>query len=92
MLHRGNFDDDWEDKAEDLLDESDELDIVDEGLEEPTVECPYCDEPIHEETQCCPYCGTYISEEDRTARRPPWWIALGVVVCLYLIYRWTVGR
>jgi hypothetical protein len=92
VFRRRNFDDDWEDETEELIDDSDdEFDVDEKELDEPTVECPHCRESIHEDAQRCPYCGNYVSEEDRPPPRPPWWIALGVVVCLYLIYRWIVG-
>jgi predicted nucleic acid-binding Zn ribbon protein len=65
-------------------DESDE-----EGNdEEPTIPCPYCRREIHEESQQCPHCGQYISEEDASARRKPWWIIIGVLLCLLVIWCW----
>jgi hypothetical protein len=36
----------------------------------------------------CPYCEHYISDEDAPPRRRPWWLVIGVVVCLYAVYRW----
>jgi hypothetical protein len=62
----------------------------DEEDEEPTVPCPYCREEIHEDAQRCPHCGNYISEEDAPPGRKPWWIIVGVVLCLYAVYRWIV--
>lgn len=73
-------DDDWD------ADERDDADA-----DEPTVPCPYCRREIHEDSQRCPYCEQYISEEDRPPSRKPWWIVAGVAVCLYLVYRWSVG-
>jgi predicted nucleic acid-binding Zn ribbon protein len=60
--------------------------------DEPTIPCPYCGEEIHEDSQRCPRCGDYLSEEDRPPARKPWWIVAGVVVCLYLVYRWITGE
>jgi len=77
VLHRGDYDDDWEDESE--------------ADEEETVPCPYCGAPVHEDAQRCPHCEHYISEEDRPATRRPWWIILGALAVLYLVYRWTVG-
>jgi hypothetical protein len=74
-------DDDWDDDVDDDLDNDDE----------PTIPCPHCREDIHEDAQRCPHCGQYISDEDAPAARKPWWIILGVIACLYLVYRWTVG-
>jgi hypothetical protein len=59
--------------------------------EESTIPCPYCRRPIYEESQRCPYCGSYISAEDAAPTRKRWWIIVGVVLALYVIYRWIVG-
>jgi hypothetical protein len=56
-----------------------------------TVLCPHCKRPIHEEAQRCPYCENYISEEDSLPSRQPWWIYVGVVLCLYAVYLWIAG-
>jgi hypothetical protein len=77
------MDDEWDDDD----DESDEADDVDD---EPTVACPYCRREIHEDAQRCPYCEKYISAEDAPSAPKPWWIIVGVILCLYVIYRWIV--
>ena len=59
--------------------------------EEPTVPCPYCKRAIHEESQLCPYCDQYISQVDAPATRQPWWIIMGVVLCLYVVIRWLAS-
>jgi hypothetical protein len=56
--------------------------------EEPTVPCPYCRCLIHEDSPRCPHCGNFISEEDTAPGRKPWWIILGVLLALYVVYRW----
>jgi hypothetical protein len=61
----------------------------DEEDEEPTIPCPYCRRQIHEDSQRCPYCEQYISEEDAVPTRKPWWIIIGVLLVLYVIYRWV---
>jgi DNA-directed RNA polymerase subunit RPC12/RpoP len=72
----------------DFDDEADDGDLPDEDEDEPTVPCPYCRREIHEEAVRCPYCEHYISDEDAPPRRRPWWLVIGVVVCLYAVYRW----
>jgi len=59
--------------------------------DEPTIACPYCRAEIHEDAQRCPHCEQYISREDAPPTRKPWWIIAGVILCLYLVYRWIVG-
>lgn len=73
-------DDDWDDGFD-----------VDNAADDPTEPCPHCGEPVYEDADRCPYCGSFISDADRAAPRKPWWILLGVAVCLYLVYRWTFG-
>ena len=58
---------------------------------EATIPCPYCKRPIHEESQRCPYCGNYLSAEDVAPARKPWWIIVGVLLALYVVYRWIMG-
>ncbi len=59
--------------------------------EDRTIPCPYCRHPIYEDSQRCPACGNYISEEDAVPARKPWWIIVGALVVLYVVYRWIVG-
>jgi hypothetical protein len=68
----------------------DEDDFEDEGDDEPTVPCPYCRRQIHEDAQRCPYCEQYLSDEDAPPARKPWWIIVGVIVCLLLVLRWII--
>jgi hypothetical protein len=65
-------------------------DWADEG--ENTIPCPYCKREIHEDSVRCPHCENYLSEEDeKTPSRKPWWLIVGVIVCLYVVYRWIAG-
>jgi transposase-like protein len=66
-------------------------DSWDDDDEEPTIPCPYCRREIHEESPRCPHCGNYISEEDNPPARKPWWVIVGALLCLYVVYRWIVG-
>ena len=59
--------------------------------DEPTVPCPYCRREIHEESQRCPHCGQYISQEDAPPGPKPWWLIVGVLLCLFVVYLWIVG-
>lgn len=87
--------DDWDEEF-DPDDDWDEASDPDEGDEnaaaadedEPTVTCPYCCRQIHEDAVSCPYCEQYISEEDAPPGRKPWWIVVGVLLGLYVVYRW----
>ena len=55
--------------------------------EDDTIPCPHCRQPIYEDSVRCPHCESYLSEEDVPARKP-WWLILGVVVCLLIVYMW----
>jgi endogenous inhibitor of DNA gyrase (YacG/DUF329 family) len=81
--------DNWDERPE--PDEEEDLYGRDDEEDEPTLPCPYCGKDIHEDSPRCPHCERYISEEDAPPTRKPWWILVGVVACLYAIYRWTVG-
>jgi hypothetical protein len=41
-----------------------------------------------EDSPRCPYCGNYISREDHPPSRKPWWIILGGLAVLYIVYHW----
>lgn len=79
-------DEEWDDGESDVGDDEEACDD-----DEPTIPCPYCKRKIHEDSPRCPYCERYISEEDATPARKPWWIILGTLLCLYIVYRWIVG-
>jgi uncharacterized paraquat-inducible protein A len=74
---------------EDAWDDDEAGELADD--EEPTVPCPYCKRLIHEDSPRCPYCGNYISQQDAPAARKPWWIIVGAVLVLYIVYRWIAG-
>lgn len=56
-----------------------------------TVPCPHCGREVYEDAERCPYCENYISEEDTppSSSRKPWWLIVGVLLCLYAVYRWV---
>ena len=82
MPHPIHDDDDW-DKDEGWGDDG-------SGEEEATEPCPYCRRLIPEDTPRCPYCEMYISQEDAPPVRKPWWIILGALACLAVVYFWIV--
>ena len=86
MARRRAENEEWDD---DESDEGDDEEASDD--DEPMIPCPYCKRQIHEDSQRCPYCDHYISEEDAPPARKPWWIILGTLLCLYIVYRWIVG-
>ncbi len=77
--------DDWNDGGDDADDWSDD------GDDASSIPCPYCGQEVYEDSPRCPHCGRYISEEDAPPRRLPWWIVLGVVLCLCAIVVWIIG-
>lgn len=77
---------DWDTSPDDWEEE----DFGEEDSNE-TIPCPHCQRPIHEDSQRCPYCELYLSEETAPPTRKPWWIILGVLLCLYVVYQWVFG-
>ena len=72
--------------------DEDEWDDDDDGDEdEETIPCPQCGRPIYEEAQRCPECGNYILEEDVIPAHKPWWIIVGALLVMYIVYRWVFG-
>ena len=89
MARRVATDDEWEDDEPDEWDNGDDLEWVpDEGDDDPTMPCPHCGQLIHDESEQCPNCGKYISVEDPPPSRKPWWIVLGALLCLFVVYLW----
>jgi hypothetical protein len=53
-----------------------------------TIGCPHCRAAIFEEAEQCPECGTYLTEQGAEPQRKPWWIVIGTVACLAVVYLW----
>ena len=79
MIHH----DDDEDDDPEAPDEPDDLD------EDETEPCPYCRRPVYDDAEQCPSCGNYLSREDAPRRRP-WWLVVGVMVCLAVVLGWVI--
>ena len=65
-------------------------DYDDDDDEEPVIPCPHCQREILEDAERCPYCERYLSREDAPPSVKPWWLIIGVLACLYVVYRWNV--
>lgn len=64
----------------------------DESDDADTIPCPYCRKQIYEDAVRCPYCENYISSEEvQRSNAKPWWLIIGVFICLFLVYRWIMG-
>lgn len=72
----------WDEGDEDEWDEQDDD-------EDATAPCPHCRRPIYDDAERCPSCGAYLSREDEPYRKP-WWLLVGVAICLYVVSRWVV--
>ena len=80
------------------MEEDDDLDDEDDSGfstapddDDPFVPCPHCGTDIYDEAEQCPACGQYLSREDEPARPKPWWIVLGVAICLVIVILWMLS-
>jgi hypothetical protein len=80
---------DWDDDDPGMAYDPDDEDWPDDGDEEPTAPCPHCGREVLEDAERCPFCERYLSKEDAPPGRKPWWIILGVVACLAVVYMWN---
>ncbi len=74
-------DDDFDNEAWDGDDPDDD--------DDPTIPCPRCSEPIFDDAERCTSCGEYLSREESGPRKP-WWLVLGVAVCLGMTAWWAI--
>jgi len=59
----------------------------DEEDDDYTVPCPECGEPVYEDAEQCPYCGSYITSSSHPFEgRPVWWVVLGVIGVIGLVF------
>lgn len=56
-----------------------------------TIPCPKCGEDVYDDAEQCPACGRYLSEEDALAAGRPWWIIIGVAICLLVVIAWALS-
>jgi hypothetical protein len=56
-----------------------------------TMPCPHCGEDVYDDAEQCPSCGQYLSREDAPATVRPWWIVIGVAVCLVIVVLWALA-
>jgi predicted RNA-binding Zn-ribbon protein involved in translation (DUF1610 family) len=56
-----------------------------------TVACPHCGEMIYDDAERCPECGEYLTREATSNNSQPWWIVMGVAICLLVVLAWTLG-
>jgi hypothetical protein len=89
MPNRTRLNDEW-DGEPDPDQEPDYLEVEQDEDDDLCGPCPHCGREILEESERCPYCEHYLSREDAPPARKPIWILLGVVACLYVVYRWIV--
>jgi hypothetical protein len=80
---------DWEDDDPGMVHDPEDEDWPDDWDDDPTIPCPHCRREILEDAERCPYCERYLSRDDAPRPRKPWWIVAGVIVCLYMVYRWN---
>lgn len=59
-----------------------------EEADDERLPCPACRALIYADSERCPACGHYVSNEEVSLRRP-WWIVVGVLVCLAVAIYWV---
>ena len=57
-----------------------------------TIPCPHCGEDVYDDAEQCPHCGQYLSEETAPRSARPWWILVGVAICIVIVVAWALGN
>jgi hypothetical protein len=89
MVRYMEDDDEWGDDG-DGSDEDEEHGGEPANDDESTVPCPYCGRAMYEDSLRCPHCGQYISDEDAAPPSKPWWVLVGVVLGLLVVWFWMM--
>lgn len=72
----------WDDPTDDGLEDDD-----DESLDDATMPCPSCGAEIYDDAEQCSVCGEYvISSTSPWTGKPWWWICLGLIGVLTVLY------
>ena len=67
--------------------EDDGYDDIPDDSEAEYLPCPECGKDIYEDSEQCPYCGSYVTFQTRVfAERPTWWVVLGVLGIVALLF------
>jgi hypothetical protein len=59
-----------------------------EDDDDDTIPCPYCRRAVYADAERCPHCENYLSREDAPPAAKPWWIVIGLLVCLVIAAGW----
>ncbi len=82
-----SWDEEWSDVE--YYDDGDEYDEYDDDDSE-TVPCPACGQDVYADAERCPGCGEYIIASGSSSYlwkdRPVWWIVLGLMGILAMLY------
>jgi hypothetical protein len=81
-----HFNDDLDDRE--FPDEDDE-----DNDESETRQCPRCGADVYEDAEQCPLCGTWLTPDTSAwSGRAWWWVALGVLGTVAVVWMLSAGR